>query len=770
MLLPLLLASVLTMQSLHATIRVDTTRPGIKISPDLYGIFFEEINCAGDGGLYAELIRNRSFADDLEKPEHWSLRRSGSVDGEMSLNRGALTLSHRGGDGWVEAVNDGYWGIPIKSGDVYRVSVRAKSNGKPLDLIVRLESSAGKPYASETLHVKGADWSDYRMELLPGATDPNTKLAVSLGEPGKVSLAFVSMFPRNTWRERENGLRSDLAQMLEDLKPSFVRFPGGCWVEGDTMATAQRWKRTVGELTERRTQANLWGYTSGNGLGYHEYLQMCEDLGAAPLFVINCGMSHKEVVPMSEMDEFVQDALDAIEYANGPVTSKWGAVRATNGHPKSFHLKYLEIGNENGGKPYAERYPLIAQAVKDKYPDVKLITNVWGGYPTGPLTETIDEHYYSNPQFFIDNADRYDRYDRNGPKIYVGEYACTEGCGQGNLIAAVGEAAFMTGMERNSDIVTMASYAPLFANVNYKKWNPDLINFDNHRSYGTPSYYVQQMFSRNRGDRILPADVMMAGTEKATFPGGGVGLGTWGTHSEFRDLKVSSNGRTLTTDLRNHEGKWSNDGPVLTQAGDQEPALTVGGSPDWRNYTVEVKARKTGGREGFLLTFGRKDDKNWFWWNVGGWGNHQHAIERCLDGGKTILGQPVIGSIETGRWYDLKVEYTPERIRCYLDGRLIHDVPCPQPKPLHVVASRGEKTGEVILKIVNSGDKPIEARLELGEPMLGTITILTSPSPSDENTLAEPRKVAPKMEKFVTAKSNRTLPPYSVSVIRCKPQ
>ena len=272
------------------------------------------------------------------------------------------------------------------------------------------------------------------------------------------------------------------------------------------MSLAYRWKQTIGDPSERRTQYNLWQYHATHGIGYHEYLQMCEDLGAEPLFVINCGMSHKEVVPLDKMGEFVQDALDAIEYANGPVSSTWGALRAKNGHPAPFNLKYMEIGNENGGTAYQERYALFYDAIKAKYPQMHLIADEWSGRPTNRPIEIVDEHYYSTPEFFIANADKYDSYDRAGRKVYVGEYAVTQGCGQGNLRAAVGEAAFMTGLERNSDVVVMASYAPLFANVNYKKWNPDLIDFDSSRVYGIPSYYVQQMFSENRGDVVLPVD------------------------------------------------------------------------------------------------------------------------------------------------------------------------------------------------------------------------------------------------------------------------
>ena len=316
-------------------------------------------------------------------------------------------------------------------------------------------------------------------------------------------LDVVSLFPEETYQG--HACRTDLAQMLKDMQPAFVRFPGGCYVEGDELANAFRWKRTIGDVAERPGHWNLWGYRSNDGLGYLEYLQLCEDLGTEPLFVINCGMAHKDVVPMEQMPEFVQDALDAIEYANGDAgTTKWGKLRAEHGHPAPFGMKYIEIGNENGGPAYDERYALFYDAIKAKYPDINIVANV----PTRQRpTEILDEHYYSLPEFFMSNAFRYDTYDRNGSHIYVGEYAVTQNAGQGNLRAAIGEAAFMTGMERNADVVVMSSYAPLFVNPGWRRWNPNAIVFDASRSYGTPSYHVQAMFAQHRPDVILPLEL-----------------------------------------------------------------------------------------------------------------------------------------------------------------------------------------------------------------------------------------------------------------------
>jgi alpha-L-arabinofuranosidase len=586
---------------------------------------------------------------------------------------------------------------------------------------------------------------------------------------------MVSLFPKRTWKHRPNGLRPDLAEMLADLKPSFVRFPGGCWVEGDTMATAYRWKQTIGDPSKRRTQHNLWQYESSNGLGYHEYLQMCEDLGAEPLFVINCGMSHKEVVPMDRMAEYVQDALDAIEYANGPASSTWGAVRAKNGHRAPFHLACMEIGNENGGPAYQERYALFYDAIKAKYPQMRLVADEWRGTPTSRPLEIVDEHYYSGPEFFINNATKYDSYDRAGRKVYVGEYACTQGCGQGNLRAAVGEAAFMTGLERNSDVVLMASYAPLFANINYKKWNPDLINFDGTRVYGLPSYYVQQMFSVNRGAVTLPVTVE-APEPAPTTRTGAVGVGTWRTQAEFKDLKVTRGGETLfacdfaagANGWDFHGGAWSVYDGALRQSSLAENARAFVGDSAWTDYTYSLEARKLGGSEGFLIPFLVRDKEAKCWWNLGGWGNTKHAIE--MDG---VVREDVPGRIETGRWYDIRIEVNGPRIRCYLDGKLVHDSKQQAPAPLYAAASRTADGREVILKVVNVLPTPQEAEISMRGTKSSRFTeaiVLASESPEDENSLSQPVHVAPVARKLDCAGPRLVyaFPGNSVTVLRCK--
>lgn len=779
-----------------ASLLIHADKPGPRISPTLYGIFFEEINCAGDGGLYAELIRNRSF-EESSTPAHWSMIKEGMVDAEMSVDS-MYSMSEKNEhylkikvllalEGYVGVANSGYWGIPVTKGASYDLSMNAMAlDGINGTLVTVLQGPDEEILASASVKGVVSDWKRFTATMVAEKSSPDARLVIRILEPGQVFLDMVSLFPKETFENRPNGLRPDLAAMLLNMKPSFVRFPGGCWVEGDDLRLSYRWKQTIGDVADRRYQYNIWDYYSTNGLGFHEYLQMCEDLRAEPLFVINCGMSHREIVPLHEMKPWVQDALDALEYANGSVDTRWGSLRAKNGHPAPFNLKYVEIGNENGGEAYAERFALFYDAIKANYPKVHLITDVWGGYPKNRPVELIDEHYYSSPRFFISNADRYDSYDRKGPKIYVGEYAVTEGCGNGNLRAAVAEAAFITGIERNSDVVAMASYAPLFTNVHHKKWNPDLINFNGTVAYGTPSYYVQQLFSQNRGDVVLQSEWEARDLIQEPVPprNGKIGVGTWNTQAEFKDVKVVKDGKTLyESDFEADANGWSRVGGewklvdgALRQAGAGSDRRAIAGDSAWVDYTLLLKARKLGGGEGFLILFSVKDNNNWVWWNIGGWNNTQHGIEYSDEGGKSLVGKSVPGSIETGRWYDIRIELSGQRIRCYLDGQLVHDVvyDLTPLTPLHAVASRASASGEMILKVVNVSRKPIDTRVNLdGVPSIGSdaeVSTLTSADPRDENTLEAPTKIVPKRRtvRGMTREFRYTFGPNSVTVMRLK--
>jgi alpha-L-arabinofuranosidase len=563
-----------------------------------------------------------------------------------------------------------------------------------------------------------------------------------------------------------------------------MRFPGGCWVEGALMASAYRWKDTIGPLENRLTKTNLWGYFSNNGLGYHEYLQLCEDIGADPLFVINCGMSHGDVIALANMGEYVQDALDAIEYANGPTNSTWGALRAAHGHPAPFNLKYLEVGNENGGTSYNDRYALFYDAVKAVYPEIEIIACVWGGTPTSRPLEIIDEHYYNTASFFIDNAAKYDSYNRSGPKIYVGEYAVTSGGGQGNLMGALGEAAFMTGMERNADIVTMSSYAPLFTHVSDIRWSPDLIYYDSSRIAPTPSYHVQKMFARNVGDMTLPAALTITGVATNPPPRGAIGVGSWSTSVQYTNIVVTSNGVTLyqsdfvnqgTNGWRVYNGTWSTNAGLYRQtSASTTDCRSTTGDTNWANYTLSLRARKVSGSEGFLILFNWTDDNNWTWLNLGGWGNTQHGIEQNVNGGKSSLGTRSSGTIQTDQWYDISIVQTGSRVQCYLNGTLVQNFTYPTTLTSGLIASTSyqKSSGEIIVKAVNPYTAPMNATLTFsgldGVSSNATLNQMASANPTAANSVSAPTNVVPVTSTVANAGTNFTItfPANSLSVLR----
>ena len=769
----------------QGTITLDFDQPGHAISPLLWGIFFEDINLSADGGLYPELVRNRSF-EDSDKPEYWTFTTpdnggsTANIDASRPLNTFNPHSLRVNVEGPFTLENKGYWGMNIIGGETYKLKLAARvENGFGGPLTVKILGSNGAELASGQISGLTGGWRYHALDLTASGSDPKASLQISSAGTGVLFLDMVSLLPEKTWRN--HGLRPDLADALGDLHPSFMRFPGGNWVEGDDLAHMYHWKNTIGDLDSRTPLWNTWGYDTTHGLGFHEYLQLCEDLGAEPLFDISDGMSLHDSVPLGQMGQWIQDALDAIEYANGPTNSVWGGLRAKAGHPAPFNLKYMEIGNENGGPDYVQRWPLLVNAIRAKYPQMQLImtTDLRGRpYPKNPRPDIIDEHYYESPESFMRRASQYDSYDRRGAKIFVGEYAVTEKCGLGNLRAAIGEAAFMTGLERNSDIVQLASYAPLFVNLNHRAWNPDLINFDSSHWYGLPSYYVQQMFSENRGDVTVPVQVDSPMAEVAPSKGM-IGVGTWNTEAEFKDIKVTApDGKVLlASDFSQNsngwkmlgEGDWSVKDGALQQNAEKENVRAIAGDASWTDYTLALKARKLGGREGFLVLFHIVGEQDRLWWNLGGWINTRDALEN----GGTIDAKP--GEIETGRWYDIRVEVSGNHVKCYLDGRLVHDVNYEtggQVKALYACAAHDGKTGDVIVKVVNASAGPLKTKIDLSgtKNLTGhaSAIVLSSENPTDENTLDHPARVSPKAEKldFAGAILTRSFPGNSFTVLR----
>ncbi|HUJ71361.1 MAG TPA: alpha-L-arabinofuranosidase C-terminal domain-containing protein, partial [Verrucomicrobiae bacterium] len=671
---------------------------------------------------------------------------------------------------WRQKFDRSTVGLDVEKGEKYDLTLYARGTSP---LTASLESKDGEALATGKVSALGPKWRKLSVTMKANASDSNARLVLTGDRPGTVWLDMVSLFPHDTWKG--HGLRPDLMNTVAAIHPAFVRFPGGCFVEGEHLSEAMRWKKTIGDPAERPGHWNIWRYQSTDGLGFHEYLQMCDDLGAEPVFVINCGMSHVEQrqsdrnqsVPVDSA--YVQDALDAIEYANGPVTSKWGALRAKAGHAAPFKLKYMEIGNENGGPVYHERYALFYDAIKAKYPDMKLIACDWHGLPRNRSLDLIDSHSYSNPQSFRNMATRYDRYDRNDPKVYFGEYAVTQQAGNGNLQAAVAEAAFMTGLERNSDVVLMSSYAPLFVNPAWRTWNPNAIVFDQARVYGTPSYWVQTMFGANRPDRVLPIDLQQPPTPVENLRGA-IGVGTWATQAEFKDIKVTADGVTLfegqeTNGWEMTRGSWEVVDGALRQTSGDTDVRAIAGAESWTNYTYTLKARKLSGNEGFLIIFQQKGGEK-SWWNLGGWGNTEHGLEVA-----GITAEHVPGRIETGRWYDIRVELKGPFLRCYLDDKLVYDVVRVAPKSLFAVAGLTNK-GEIILKMVNAGRQPQPVTVQLRGAgrvsSTGKAIVLSSDDPMDENSFDEPTKISPKEETITDAAATftRTLPGYSVTVLK----
>jgi alpha-N-arabinofuranosidase len=527
------------------TITVQVDKPGAAIPGTLFGIFFEDINFAADGGIYPERVKNRSFEFPDSLMGWKKIERNGGKGVYAVLDQDPPSASNphylrlKTEVAGFGLMNEGFRGIGVQRGVQYNFSVLARSTGSsPVTLRIELSTADGRSLGQSKLTGFTGQWKRYTVALRSTTAEAKAQLNLFVEGGSPLDLDVVSLYPKETWKNRPNGLRSDLVQLLGDLKPGFVRFPGGCIVEGRDLNNRYQWKTTIGDVGERRLIVNRWNvefksrnparaaedYFQSFGLGFYEYFQLCEDIGAEPLPIINCGMACQfntsELAPLNKLDPYIQDALDLIEFANGSVVTPWGRKRAEMGHPAPFNLKMIGIGNEQWGPQYIERYEQFAKVLKAKHPNIALISSAGPG-PQGERfdflwkrlrelkADIVDEHYYMPPKWFLDNAHRYDNYPRNGPKVFAGEFAAHISVPgrpdrPNNWEAALAEAAFMTGLERNADLIVMASYAPLLGHVEAWQWSPNLIWFDNLRSFGTPSYYVQKLFSVNRGTNILP--------------------------------------------------------------------------------------------------------------------------------------------------------------------------------------------------------------------------------------------------------------------------
>ena len=816
-----------------ATITVDLKRKGAQVTTRLYGIFFEEINHAGDGGLYAELVRNRGFEDanlppacrregdflvpprtphfwkkleasdwkmewhvDSEWPG-WSTEATGGNDAEFKLVEDRplnaatphslrVTVRKVTPAGRVAVINDGYWGMAVRNGESYKLSFFLRGSGSPVLIVATLESTNGVVLARSKVEGDGSrEWKRHETVLHATATDTKARPVLSFPSKGEAWLDFVSLLPEKTFRNRPNGLRLDLAQMIAELKPGFIRFPGGCFVEGITIEDRPQWKRTLGPLEGRPGTYSPWGYWSTDGLGYHEFLQFAEDIGADALYVANAGIScafrSGTCIPDDQLQPLINDTLDAIEYAIGPADSKWGARRAANGHPAPFPLKYIEVGNEDQGPRYGERVAVFKKAIKAEYPQIKVVLSSWiSGIDERAIRaaghlDLVDEHAYRPLYWPVEHFDSFASYPRKDWDLYIGEFATNGRVGKGNLLAALNDAAYMMSIEKNSDLVKMGSYAPLLENVNHPDWEVNMIHFDSSRVFGRATYYVNKLFAEN-----LPTYNL---TTKFDFIPAPVpihfqlGFGTYDTAAEFKDVYVERDGNVIyradfngVSNWKSPTGHWVADQGVYRQSKEEVSwtylnEVAIAGATS-AHTVVHAKVRKLHGKEGFAITVGNAQGRR-VQWNLGGWGNYQLAVETD----DSIVGTPVVAKIEADRWYDVMIEVDGRRLHCYLDGALISDVTVPSPQTVLAIGGRDKKSGDVILKILNTTAGVVEASVLLDGAthvaQEGVLTVLTSRSAEDENSFEEPTRIAPVSRPIPTGdRSALSLAPYSLNILR----
>jgi alpha-L-arabinofuranosidase len=761
---------------------------------DLFGIFFEDLNHAADGGLYAELIQNRSFEFDPidNKAYHsltaWEKLERGDGKAEIyveeskplnSRNTHYLVIDVIEAGAGVGIKNLGFnTGIPLNKDESYKFSFYTRRDTNLQEPVsVSLESSQGEIYGETSILVNSTEWTKYEAKLIPKATDYSGRLVITTKGKGKLYIDMVSLFPETTFKNRSNGLRTDIAQLLADMKPKFMRFPGGCLVHDgsldlDARDSLYRWKNTIGDLEQRPARRNNWSYNQTLGLGYYEYFQFCEDIGAKPLPVLPGGYNphRQESVPIDELQPWIDDALDLIEFAAGDTSTEWGKIRAELGHPEPFGLEYIGIGNEEVGQAFFDLYPYFHKAIKEKYPHIKVINSsgpfsAGGEYDRGwnsakeNKSDLVDEHYYHTPEWFLANYHRYDNFKADEPKVFLGEYASWGNTYYNALV----EAAYMTGLEKNAHAVGLACYAPMLCNVDYINWKPDMIWFNNHQAYGSANYYVQKLFMNHQGDNLLNIEARNLGevrklnTEpingKISFVGDMIA-------AEFYDIKLRNES---TGEEISYEAISTDDKSTF-----MELAKT-----DWTNYKLTFKAKRKSGKKGFHIYFGEKDEANRFRWELGGWQNQDTMVVEFINKRNSCLTQSIF-NVETDREYDLVLEVKERTIRTYIDGKLFNDTESKLPviEPLYYSASIENTTGDVIIKVINVQDNSVTSSVVLdgfeGQNLSGTVFEISGNSLEDENSFEAPQLVAPKEKEF-KAEGNAfdyEFPKQSITIFR----
>ena len=747
---------------------------------DFYGIFFEDINHAADGGLYGEMIRNRAFEfSPMDNPSYqaltaWKRIEEGGASvssfvsnkspfSKRNPNYLILEINKAGTRAGIK--NLGYnSGIAVKENESYNFSCYAKSD-KPCEITVSIDNAYGEVITEKSLNITSNEWTEYSFTLTSPVDDFSAVLAVTSKQECKFCLDFVSLFPVKTYKNRKNGMRNDIAEMLADLKPKFMRFPGGCLIHDGTLNSDDRnsmyrWKNTIGAVTDRPSRRNNWRYNQSLGLGYFEYFQFCEDIGAKPLPVLPAGYNpHMEqAVPLDEIQEWIDDALDLIEFANGTADTKWGKIRCDMGHAEPFNLEYLAVGNEEVGQGFWDRYDLFHKAIKEKYPQIKIINSA-GPFPQGGEFERgwnnakkngsdlVDEHYYTSPEWMLANCHRYDNMPSDGPKVFLGEYASWGNTYYNALI----EAAYMTGLENNAHAIGLVCYAPLLCNVDYINWQPDMIWFDNHRVYGSANYYVQKMFMNCTGNNLL--DVKHDGFDKPITLGsdkisGNIEIEADRCSAEFYDIKITD---IATGNVKTYENlSFSNGGKAVID------------SIDSNHYKVEFTAKRTAGDKGFRLFFGKSDDKNLIQWFIGGWQNQDTEVNAQVNGRGSCLDHNIF-SVMTGQEYKLCLEVNGRNITTYINGKTANTAIDKQPVMEELYYTASSDDNNIYIKAVNVRDTEITSEIcvEGVNGINANVTELSGNSLDDMNDFDNPKKVSPKTSAL-TAVSNTfeyTFPP-----------
>ncbi|MBQ7573385.1 MAG: carbohydrate binding domain-containing protein [Clostridia bacterium] len=763
-------------------ITVNTENKKFKTN-DLFGIFFEDLNHAADGGLYPEQVRNRSFEFcEIDNPNYtnltaWSKRGEGEmyVDTKEPLNdknNHYLVLSTNTG---ISAVNEGFnSGIALTEGDSYNLSFFGKSC-TPATAKIAIEDKDGNEYTSKTFELNSV-WTKYKAKLTAPKTDYCARLSITI-HSGSACFEMVSLIPDKTYKN--HGLRYDLAKMLEELQPKFVRFPGGCLTHDGSLDknarnSLYRWQNTIGNLEDRPPRRNNWGYNQTAGLGYYEYFVLCEDIGAKAIPVVSGGWNPHahEGVSIEDLGEFVEETLDLIEFANGDINTKWGQVRCQLGHEKPFNLEYIGIGNEEVAGGFFDRYPYFHNAIREKYPDIKIIgtSGPWSngydftyGWREAKKygTDLVDEHYYMIPEWFVANVDRYDSYDRLGPKAFAGEYASW-----GNEYKnALAECCYMTGLENNADVVGLACYAPLFANADYVNWQPDMIWFDNHRAFGTVNYYAQQMFMVNQADYVVDSELETdVKNIKMTLKPikGRIGFRFARTSGEIYDVRI--NGKEIGNSYKTENGTWEVSDKIIQTDKDVRNSRIIFDDV-YEDFTLTFKAKKYDGIEGISVCFGIEDEDNYYHWDIGGWNNDVSSLNKgggtCLEPGEHI-------TVEPDKEMDIKISVNNNTVRCSIDGKVYHEFTEREGYIRPIYYTAGVKGSKTVIKAVNYRACDYNTDIVLDKKVTAAQVIsMQSDDLSAKNSFDNPENIIPhKSELKISGNGfNYTFPAQSITVL-----